>query len=99
MEFLSKKDVIQMMERLTGEQKLVFKLPETYGGGAAVLELNPLYPQKKQKKFILRTGKDAEVAKKAKPFWSSDKAKDLAAWVADRAIEITERPAPLKEAV
>jgi len=99
MEFLNKKDIIQMMEQLTGEQKLVFKLPDTYGGGAAVLELNPLYPQKKQKKFILRTGRDADVAKTAKPFWSSDKAKDLAGWVADRANEIIERPAPLKEAV
>ena len=99
MELVTKNDIIQMMEQLTGEQKLGFKLHESFGGGAAVLELNPLYPQKKQKKFILRTGKDVEVAKKAKPFWSSDKAKDLAAWVADRAIEIIERPAPLKEAV
>jgi len=99
MPFLSKKDVIEMLEQLAGEQKLVFKLHDTFGGGAAVLELNPLYPQKKQKKFHLRVGKDVEQAKKANPLWSSDKAKDLAGWVSDRAIEVIERPAPLKEAV
>jgi hypothetical protein len=99
MPFLTKNDLIQMMGQLTGEQKFVFKLHETFGGGAAVLELNSLYPQKKQKKFLLRTGKNVELAKNAKPLWASDKAKDLAGWVSDRAIEIIEQPAALKEAV
>ena len=99
MPFLTKNDLIRMMGQLTGEQKLVFKLQETFGGGAAVLELNSLYPQKKQKKFLLRTGKNVESAKNAKPLWASDKAKDLAGWVSDRAIAIIEQPVPLKEAV
>jgi hypothetical protein len=91
--------IIKMIEQLSNGQRLVYKLHETFGGGLSALELNPLYPGKKQKKYILRLGKDIELAKTATPFWSSDKIKDVAGWVADRAVEMVEQPEPLKEAI
>lgn len=56
------------------------------GRGAAVVELNPNYPGKKQKKYIVYTD-DVDgtqlVGKKQKAF-DSDKPKDIANWVKER---------------
>lgn len=56
------------------------------GRGAAVVELNPKYPGKGQKKYILSAVpvKDLEPVGKGLGMFDSDKAKDIAGWIADR---------------
>jgi hypothetical protein len=95
----NKKEINEMVESLKDGEKLVFQLHETFGGGFSMIELNPNYPGKKQKKYTIRLGKDMETAQKTRPFWSSDKLKDVSSWISDRAIKLIEQPAPLKEAV
>lgn len=70
------KEIVQKMEQLTDGQGLKFNIPQTFGGGFAVIELN----QNKGKKYLLKLGKDEKVS----PYFDSDKAKDLAKWVAER---------------
>lgn len=61
----------------------------THGGplgmGATVVELNPNYPGKKQKKYIVYTTDviDMQPAGKGQKLWDSDKPKDIAHWVKD----------------
>ena len=86
----SKNDISAMIESLRNGERLVFQLHETFGGGVSLVELNPLYPGKKQKRYIIRLGKDVDLAQKATPFWSSDKIKDVSVWVSDRAIKVIE---------
>ena len=74
------KEIMQKMEQLTEEQALKFRIPQTFGGGIAVIELN----QNKGKKYLLKLGKDENVS----PYSDSDKPKDLAKWVADRMGEL-----------
>jgi hypothetical protein len=88
----NKKDISVMIESLNNGRRLAFQLHETFGGGVSLVELNPLYPGKKQKKYTIRLGKDVELAQSAAPFWSSDKLKDVSAWVSDRAIKVIEEP-------
>ena len=85
---LKKKEIMEMMERLQNGKPLVFSLPPTFGGGIALIELNPEYDGKKQKKYRIRLGKDEALARVAKPFWETDKSKQLAAWVVDRLGEL-----------
>ena len=56
------------------------------GRGAAVVELNPNYPGKKQKKYILSTVnvEGMELEGKGQKFLESDKAKDIARWISER---------------
>jgi parvulin-like peptidyl-prolyl isomerase len=70
------KEIMEQIEQLNDGQTLKFKIPQTFGGGFAVIELN----QNKGKKFLLKLGKDEN----ATPYSDSDKPKDLAKWVADR---------------
>ena len=86
----NKKDISVMIESLQDGGRLAFQLHDTFGGGVSLVGLNPLYPGKKQKKYIIRLGKDVELAQKSTPFWSSDKIKDVSNWVSDRAIKIIE---------
>ncbi len=55
------------------------------GAGAAVVELNPNYPGKKQKRYILyRTDLvDMQPVGKGQKLWDTDKAKDIAVWIKD----------------
>jgi hypothetical protein len=56
-------------------------------GGAVIIERNPVQREKGQKKYLMWWG-DNEVKARAKdPFMSSDKAKTIAAWPADRGAE------------
>lgn len=83
---LSPKEVIiNKIEQLTPGQALCYKLPETYGGGLAVVELNPQYPQK-GKRYVMSTEElvDNKPSGKRRRLWDSDKPKDLAAWIIDR---------------
>jgi hypothetical protein len=76
----SKEAIVGAMEKLQKEQELCFTIPETFGGGAAIIHLNP----NAGKRYILRVAKDQETARSSAPYWSHDKAKHIAKWVADR---------------
>lgn len=80
----SKKEIIQKIEQMSDGAQLIFTLNETFGGGVAIIELNPSYPEKGQKKYLLRWGKSIEDTKAQAPLINSDKAKNVAGWVADR---------------
>jgi hypothetical protein len=83
------KEIIGRMEQFKNGDRLMFNIHETFGGGRAIIELNPDYPQNGGKKFILRVSNDIESSEKAKIFLSSNKAKHLAGWVMDRLGEWT----------
>jgi hypothetical protein len=55
------------------------------GMGAAVIELNPNYPGKKQKKYIIYIADviDMQPVGKGDKIFDSDKPKDIARWVKD----------------
>jgi len=50
-----------------------------------IIDLNPSHADKGQKKYLMWRGQDEVKAKAKSPFLSSDKAKSIASWVADRA--------------
>jgi len=52
-----------------------------------IIELNPSHAEKGQKKYLMWWGQDEVKAKAKSPFLSSDKAKSIASWVADRTAE------------
>ena len=76
----SREAITQDMEKLQKEQELCFTIPETFGGGAAIIRLNP----DAGKRYILKVAKDLATARSSAPYWSHDKAKHIAKWVADR---------------
>jgi hypothetical protein len=76
----SKQAIVGDMEKLQKEQELCFTIPETFGGGTAIIHLNP----SAGKRYILKVAKDLETARGSAPYWSHDKAKHIAKWVADR---------------
>ena len=55
------------------------------GMGATMIELNPNYPGKKQKKYIMYTADviDMQPVDKGEKLFDSDKPKDIARWVKD----------------
>jgi hypothetical protein len=81
----SKETIMEHMEKLQKEQELCFTIPETFGGGAAIIQLNP----NAGKRYILKVAKDLETARGSSPYWSHDKAKHIAKWVADRLGSLT----------
>jgi hypothetical protein len=74
---LSQEDIIDRMEELKEGESLKFNIPEIFGGGIAIIGFNP---QKGGKKYLLQLGNGGN----ASPYWDTNKAKDLAKWVADR---------------
>ena len=76
----TKKAIMELMEKLQKGQSLCFTMPGTFGGGIAIIELNP----DAGKRYVLRVAKDLETARTSPPYWSHDKAKHMANWVADR---------------
>jgi hypothetical protein len=82
---VSKDEIIRKMEALTDGERLTFRLSPTFGGGAVIIEVNPSHGEKGQKKYLMWWGQDEVKAKAKGPFMSSDKAKSIASWVADRA--------------
>ena len=77
---LSRDEIIKRMEQLKEGEAMKFNIPVTFGGGIAIIGLNPNHSEKGGKKYLLQTGKDDN----AKPYWDTDKSKDLAKWVTDR---------------
>ena len=97
---LSPRDIMrQQIEQLPAGDVLSYRLPETYGGGLAVIEWNPKYPQK-GRKYILSTEKLADgkpTGKKSQLFDSNDP-KGLANWVMERGGELFILPEKTSEA-
>ncbi|HVP78353.1 MAG TPA: hypothetical protein VMV04_10690 [Thermodesulfobacteriota bacterium] len=81
---LTRQEIMQQMEQFKEGQTLKFIIPEIFGGGMAVITLNPNYPGQNEKKYLLKLGKDGKQAEEATPYWPTDKPKELAKWVADR---------------
>jgi hypothetical protein len=81
---LKKDEIVRKMEEFKDGETLKFTIPTTFGGGIAIIGLNPSRSEKGGKKYLLHTGKDDNV----KPYWDTDKAKDLAKWVTDRMGEL-----------
>jgi len=81
---LKKDEIIKKLEEFKDGETLKFSIPATFGGGIAVIELNPNYPKNGGKKYMLKLGKDENVS----PYFDSDKAKDLAKWVTERMGEL-----------
>ncbi len=84
---VSKAEVIQKMEELNDGVRLNLRLSPTFGAGAVIIELNPSHKEKGQKRYLMWWGNDAVQAKAKAPFMSSDKAKSIASWIADRAAQ------------
>ena len=78
---LERQEIIQQMEQLKEETLIQFTLPEIFGGGVAAVGLNP---EKGGKRYLLKVVNDAAEVESANPYWKTDKAKDIAKWVADR---------------
>ena len=76
----SREAITQDMEKLQKEQELCFTIPATFGGGAAIIRLNP----DSGKRYVLKVANDLSTARSSAPYWSHDKAKHIAKWVADR---------------
>jgi hypothetical protein len=76
----SRKAIMQGMERLQKDQRLSFEIPATFGGGVAIIHLNP----NEGKRYILKVAKDLDTALISPPYWSHDKTRPIAKWVADR---------------
>lgn len=88
--FFTQEEIQQKIEKLSEPGSTVFfyqargpAIGGPLGRGAAIAELNPNYPGKKEKKYILYTANVIgmePVAEKNKLF-DSDKPKDLAKWI------------------
>jgi len=81
---LTRQEIMQQMEQFKEGEILRFTIPEIFGGGIAIITLNPDYPGQGEKKYLLKLGKDGKQAEEATPYWPTDKPKELAKWVADR---------------
>ncbi len=88
----TKDEIQQKIEALKEPDSMVFfyaarggKHGGPLGMGAAVIELNPNYPGKKQKKYIVYSADviDMQPVDKGEKIFDSDKPKDIAHWVKD----------------
>ena len=94
---IKKKEIGARMEQLNRGGRLRFILSPTFGGRIVVVEHNPRYPEKGQKKYFMHWGKDEEQAMREKPLITTDKAKKVAEWVADRSPQWLEETVPSQE--
>ncbi len=81
---LSTEEIIKQVEQFQNGQHLTFRFPPVFGGGVAIIGVNPQFPTKGEKKYVLKLGKDQDLAEKASPIMTSDKPKSLAKWVTER---------------
>jgi hypothetical protein len=84
---VSKKELIQKMEEMKDGERLSLRLSPTFGAATVIVELNPSRKEKGQKTYLMWWGNDAVQAKAKAPFLSSNKAKSIASWIADRAAQ------------
>ena len=81
---VSRDEILKRLESIQPGEKLMLRTSPTFGEMTVILELNPAWPKKGQKKYLLWVGKTEAAARKEKPFNQSDKAKKLVGWVVDR---------------
>jgi len=90
---LTKEEILQKVEALKEPGETVFfylgaspAKGGPLGQGAAVVELNPNYPGKKQKKYILYTANvdGMQPVGKGNRLFDSNKSKDIANWIKER---------------
>jgi hypothetical protein len=84
MDGVSLNEILKRLENIQPGQKLKLRTSKTFGEYMVILELNPAWPKKGEKKYLLWVGKTEEAARLGKPFLQSDKAKKVAAWPAER---------------
>jgi len=80
-----RKIIEERIKQLAPGQSISYRLLETFGGGLAVVELNPQYPTE-GRMYILSTEKivDGKPTGKRNRLWDSDKPRDIAGWILDR---------------
>lgn len=84
-----KEIIINRIEELGPGQTVSYRLPEVYGGGLAVVELNVQYPEKGKRYFLsLEKIVDGKPMGTRSRLWDSNKPKDLAGWILDRSGEL-----------
>jgi hypothetical protein len=81
---VSLNEILQRLEKIQPGEKLRLRTSATYGEFMTILELNPAWPEKHEKKYLLWVGKTEAAARAGKPFYQSDKAKKVAKWPAER---------------
>ena len=81
---VSRDEILKRLESIQPGEKLKLRTSPTFGEMAVILQLNPAWPKKGEKKYQLWVGKTEAAACKDKPFNQSDKAKKLVGWVAER---------------
>ena len=77
-------EIMKRLENIQPGQKLKLRTSPTFGEFTVILELNPAWPKKGEKKYLLWVGKTEDAARKGQPFFQSDKAKKVASWPAER---------------
>jgi len=92
-------EIVKRLENIQPGEKLRLRTSPTFGEFMAILELNPAWPKKGEKKYLLWVGKTETVARAGKPFYQSDKAKKVASWPGERWSQwLTEEIIPVKAA-
>lgn len=81
---VSRDEILKRMESIQPGEKLKLRTTPTFGEMTIIVELNPDWPKKGEKKYRMWVGKTEAAARKDKPFYQSDKPKKLAGWAAER---------------
>jgi hypothetical protein len=89
---MSKKKIIELIERIQEGERLVFEVTDTFGFRITIIQLNPRYPHGREKKYLLRLGKVEGNARNGKSFIASDEAPRLADWLLERSPVLLESP-------
>jgi len=84
---VEKKEIIQKMEQMKDGTELTLRLGQVFGGAFVLIQTNPSYPEKGEKKYLMRWGKTEAETRNLSPFIATDKAKKIAGWIADRAAQ------------
>jgi hypothetical protein len=99
MQSVSLNEILKRLENIQSGEKLRLRTGQTFGEFLVILELNPAWPNKREKKYLLWVGKTEAAARAGKPFYQSDKAKKIASWPAERSCQwVTEEMTPQKAA-
>ena len=81
---VSTEEIVKRLENIKPGEKLKLRTSPTFGEYTAILEQNPAWPKKGEKRYQLWVGKNESAARVGKPFFQSDKAKKVASWPGER---------------
>ena len=99
MQPVSLNEILKRLENIQLGEKLRLRTGQTFGEFMVIMELNPAWPKKHEKKYLLWVGKTEAAACAGKPFYQSDKAKKIANWPAERWCQwVAEETTPQKAA-